>query len=267
MGKVVFVSLVTAALAFGQAPSVFEGGVVNAASFASGQAVTPGSLVSIFGSELAGVLASADSIPLATQLASVSVRFNNTSAPLLAVIPQGPSNPAQVNAQLLWNVASGAATVVVTRDGVNSQPRQFQVGPFSPGLFSFPPGEGQAIAINFPDPTLAAPRGSIPGLETRPARIGDVVQILATGLGALDIPLADGHNSIDQLRRTITLPEVLVGGVPVTVEFSGMSPQFVGVNQVNVRIDNPNVPRGDRIPLQIRVGGILSTDKVTIAVE
>jgi uncharacterized protein (TIGR03437 family) len=257
--------LVCASVALAQTPVVEQGGVVNAASFAAGQVVTPGSLVSIFGGELAGSLATADSIPLATQLTDVSVTFNNIRAPLLFVAPN------QVNSQLPWNVlpsgqTAGAATVVVTRGGVASQPQQLQVGPFSPGIFTLQFGQGQAIAINNADGSIAAPTGSIPGFTSHPAKFGDFVIILATGLGAIDVPVANGHNSLDQTRWTTTAPAVLIGGVSVRVHFSGMSPEFVGVNQINIEIDKV-VPKGGAVPLQLQVGGITSTDQVTLAIE
>jgi uncharacterized protein (TIGR03437 family) len=49
------------------------------------------------------------------------------------------------------------------------------------------------------------------------------------------------------------------------VLFSGLQPQFVGVNQVNIIIP-PNAPTGDAVPLQIQMGGITSPNNVTIAV-
>ena len=62
--------------AVAQTPAISKGGVVNAASFEAGKAVAPGSLVAIFGNELAPGLALADSVPLATSLANVRVTFN-----------------------------------------------------------------------------------------------------------------------------------------------------------------------------------------------
>src|SRR5574340_704714 len=250
--------------AFGQTPVVTDNSVVNAASFAGGQGVTPGSLVSIFGSELAGSLLQADSIPLATQLGNVSVTFNDIPAPLLFV------SGGQINAQLPWNVlpagtTSGTVNVVVTRGGAPSLPKAAQVVPLSPGIFAVNFGSGPAIAINL-DGTLAAANGSVTGLTTHPAQRGDVVIILATGLGAVDAPVPDGQNSADQLRRTLTVPTVLFGGVAATqVDFSGLSPQFVGVNQINVRIPS-NAPVGT-VALQLQEPGILTTDKVTIAIQ
>ena len=76
-------TLLAAGCAFGQAPSIDAGGITNAASFAAGQAVAPGSLVAIFGKNLATQTTVADSIPLATQHpGGVSVTFNGVKAPL-----------------------------------------------------------------------------------------------------------------------------------------------------------------------------------------
>ncbi len=252
-----------------QTPEVLAGGVVNGASFANGQPVTPGSLISIFGNNLAATTTLADSIPLSTVLGNVSVTFNNVSAPMLAVFPSNGPGLSQINAQvpvdaLPPGVTSGTVTMVVTRDGVSSEPEQVQIAPTSPGIFSVNFGVGQAIAINL-DGSLAAPVGSIPGLATHPAKRGDYVIILATGLGAVDPPISSGSNSLDQIRRTVETPTVLFGGVPSTPDFSGLSGEFVGVNQLNVIVP-PGAPAGDTVSLQIQMDGLTTTDQVTLAV-
>src|ERR1051326_5039525 len=121
--------------AYAQNPSVASGGVLNAASFTKGQAVTPGGLVSIFGTNLATGLAVADSVPLSTSLASTSVSFNGTAAPLLFV-NHDAANGDQVNAQLPWNAGtSGNVSMVVTRNGQPSAAVDVPVAPVSPGIF------------------------------------------------------------------------------------------------------------------------------------
>src|SRR5438132_579480 len=184
--------------AHSQTPSVTPGGVINAASGAAvTDPVAPGSLVSIFGSNLASGLAQADSIPLSTSLNNVSVTFNNIPAPLLFV------SGGQINAQLPWNVlgsgTTGTANVVVTRSGQPSAAQSVPIGPFSPGIFAV---NNIAIAIN-PDGTVAAAAGAIPGLNTRPAKIGDPggLVILCTGLGSVDSAPANGAASLDKLRH------------------------------------------------------------------
>ncbi len=268
----VWLLLVALAASAQAQPSVNEGGIVNAASFAGGQPVAAGSLVAIFGSNLASGLAQADSIPLSTRLGDTRVLFNGIAAPLLFV------SAGQINAQLPWEVlgggaSSGSATVVVERAGQTSAARQFQVAPFAPGIFAFLIqggqvvgfGTGQAIAIN-PDGSLAGPEGSVPGIPTRPARRGEIIQVLATGVGPVNPPAVTGNNSLDRLRLVQTLPTVLLGGREVPGVAAAMSPQFVGIHQVNVPIP-ADAPTGDGIPLQLRMGEITSTDKVTISVR
>ena len=246
--------------AYAQTPVVSNGGVINAANGIS--PVTPGSLVSIFGTNLASGLAVADSIPLSNSLNGVSVTFNGVQAPLLFV------STGQINAQLPWNVLSsgtaGTANVIVTRNGTPSPAQTLQVGPFSPGIFAV---NNIGVAIN-PDGSIAAPAGAIPGIPTKPAKVGDPggLVILCTGLGAVSPAAVNGAASLDALRTATTTPEVLVGGTPVQVVFAGMSPQFVGVNQINVGLP-AGTPTGNAVSLQIRVGGVTTTNSVTIAVS
>jgi uncharacterized protein (TIGR03437 family) len=249
-----------AVAAYAQSPVVNNGGVINAANGIT--PVTPGSLVSIFGTNLASGLAQANSIPLSTTLNGVSVTFNGVQAPLLFV------SGGQINAQLPWNVLSsgtaGSATVVVTRDGSVSAPQSLQVGPFSPGIFAI---NNIAVAIN-PDGSIAAPAGAIAGVNTHPAKVADpgLLVILCTGLGTVDPPGITGTNSLDALRTATTTPTVVVGGQAVQVRFAGLSPQFVGVNQINVFLP-AGTPTGNNVPLQISLGGVTTSASVTIAVS
>jgi uncharacterized protein (TIGR03437 family) len=251
---------IAAVSAYAQIPAVSAGGVSNAANGIS--PVTPGSLVSIYGSNLAGGLAQADTIPLSTSLNSVSVTFNGVPAPLLFV------SSGQINAQLPWNTISsgtvGTASVVVTRNNQASAPQSLQVGPFSPGIFAI---GNIAVAIN-PDGSIAAPAGSIPGIATKPAKIGDPggLVILCTGLGAVDPPAVNGAASLDALRTATTTPTVLIGGKAAQVVFAGMSPQFVGVNQINVAIPS-GTPTGDAVSLQLSLGSVTTSAAITIAVS
>jgi uncharacterized protein (TIGR03437 family) len=233
--------------------------IVNGASFATSQAITAGSLVSLKGNLLSsGVPVQAAAIPLPTSLGGTSVTFNGILAPLLYV------SQAQINAQVPWKLQAVTATVVVTVNGVALPPFSVSLGQFSPAIFTLESGVGPGIAIN-QDGTVAASAGSIPGIVTRPAKYGEVIFILATGLGAVDLSIADGAASGDALRYTATKPRVLIGGASAQVLFSGLSPQFAGVNQINVVV--PDGADTGVVPVQISIGGITSTDKVTMAVQ
>lgn len=253
---------ILAGCALGQ-PQIFDGGVINGASFIKGQVVAPGSVVSIFGTSLAASLSPGDTIPLSNTIAGTSVTFNGVPAGLYFV------SDGQVNAQLPWDVlppgvASGTVNAVVTTASGSSAPMAVQVAAVAPGVFSIPNGAGFAVAINS-DGSLAAPPGAIPGITTHPAKVGDALVLYANGLGAVNTPIANGAASLDALRSTLAVPTVLVGGQQAQVLFSGLTPQFPGINQINFLV--PQVAPGNSIPVQLEMGGITSTDQVVIAVQ
>jgi uncharacterized protein (TIGR03437 family) len=263
---------------------------LNSASFATGQAVAPGSLVSIFGTNLASTTALASTIPLSASLANVTVTFNGIAAPLSGVFHDA-TNGDQLNAQVPWEIlpllppgTNGTVQMVVTQNNVPSAPQNVSMTSAAPGIFAITlasgavvgSGVGQAIAYGNSDGIIAAPAGAITGLSTHPAKINDpaTLVILATGLGAVDTTVKDGDVPSVITSKTLATPTVLVGKVPAQVVFSGMVGRdasgkafgFVGVYQINIIIA-PGTPVGDAVPLQIQMNGITTTDKVTIAVS
>lgn len=246
--------LLQASFAAAQTPSVEPGGVVDAASFTA--PVVPGSLVSIFGAGLAPETAYAGQIPLPATLAGVSVSFNGVAAPLLFVSAQ------QINAQLPWEIpTSSPVSVIVTNGTRESSPQSVQVGNSSPGLFAI---QGYAVAAN-PDGSLAAPAGAIPGFASHPATPGDSLVLLGSGFGVVTPAATTGNNSLDTLRYAVNKPTVMIGGVPAPVTFAGLSPQFVGVYQINVTLPSTALP-ANGVSLQIESGGVTTTLRAAIAV-
>jgi uncharacterized protein (TIGR03437 family) len=232
-------------------------GAVNGASFGKGLPLPPGALASLFGSGFAASNAQAQLIPLPLSLGGVSVTMGGVPAPLLFV------SPTQINFQVPWEINASTASIVVTAGSATLPAFQANIGPVVPGIFTTQSGVGQAIAIN-PDGSLAGPENSIPGLAIHPAKAGDPLEILATGLGAVSPNVADGANTLDGVRNTAAMPAVLIGGISAPVSFSGLAPQFVGVNQINVTV--PAGPAGV-VPIQIQAGGITTSSQVTIAVS
>ena len=58
---------------------------------------------------------------------------------------------------------------------------------------------------------------------------------------------------------------MLIGNTPANLAFSGLSPQFVGVYQLNVIV--PQVPAGNSVPIQLQMNGITSPATTNIAVQ
>ncbi|MBI1791945.1 MAG: hypothetical protein HYR60_30835 [Acidobacteria bacterium] len=255
--------------ALAQTPVVGENGVVNAAS-AGRDAPAPGSLVSIFGTNLASDLARADTVPLSAALNNVSVTINNLAAPLLFV------SAGQINAQVPWDALpadsdSGTGTVVVTRNGLSSDPRTFSLQRFSPLVYTLSsvaaPAATLALAVNNDDGTVAQLENAIPGIKSKPAKPGGVLVIYASGLGPVDPPIATGAvpGSGDK-RPATTTPVVLIGDQQAEVMFAGLAPDFAGVYQVNVTIPAAVTP-GNAVSLRVRIGEATSAASVTIAVR
>jgi uncharacterized protein (TIGR03437 family) len=264
-----FTVLIGVGVCSAQTPAVAEGGVLNGASFAKGQPVAPGGLVSIFGTGLVSKLATADTIPLSNHLGGVTVTFADLpAAPLLAIVPGVPGqSDDQINAQLPWEVGSGTGVVnvMVTNENGTSVPVAVSFAPAMPGIFtSAAGGHSYAIAVNSSDSSLAWPN-SLASSGVHPAKAGDILIIYATGLGAVDHQPADGGIP-STLANTNAKPTVLFGGVAGQVLFSGLAPQFVGVNQLNVQVP-ANVSPGSAVPLQIEVNSFTSTNQAVIAIQ
>jgi uncharacterized protein (TIGR03437 family) len=250
-------------------PTVNGGGVVNSGSYTA-QGVAPGSIVSVFGTNLAASTATASAIPLPTSLSDVtSVTFNNIPAGLYFV------SQSQINAQLPFDVLpagqdSGTVNIVITRSTGTSAQQNVTVAPASPGIFTATAnGLGQAFAYDNTTGAIAAPAGAVVGsFTTAPISVssGHALIIACTGLGAVTPSIDDYVAASDgTIRNTLLQPAILVGGVPAQFVYSVLSPQYVSEYQIAV-IPDPGTPTGDAVPIQIQIGGVTTTDQVTIAV-
>ena len=228
------------------APSVTQGGVINAASFAKG-AVAPGSFISIFGSNLATGPVSASATPLFTTLLTTSATINGIPIALYYV------SAGQVNAQVPFEVITGTASLVLTVNGVSSTAVTFPIAATAPGIFFY--GTNRAVAVN--------PNGSV-NASNAPAKPGDVVLVYMTGQGAVISQTFDGEAAgVNPLSKTVATTTATIGGTSAPVLFSGLAPGYVGLLQLNVQI--PNVAPGDH-PLVVTIGGVASNSTlITVA--
>jgi uncharacterized protein (TIGR03437 family) len=219
------------------APYITPAGIVDAASY--NHSAAPGGLISIFGSELAAEEAAAPAIPLPQTLKGAVVKINGTPAPLLFV------SPGQINAQVPSGTPIGAAMVVVESGGRASRTEPLLSAASAPAVFTLP-GGNHAIAQNHPDYSL--------NTSDNPVSPGGYVVLYATGLGQTDHPVEDGAGPPDGvLCRALADVTVKIGGKDAEVLYAGLTPGFVGLAQINLKV--PDVPAGEQ-PVAITVGSI-----------
>lgn len=216
--------------------------VADAATFRG--PVAPGSLVSIFGDNLAPLTTRAGVVPLPTFLADTCITVNNLPIPLLSL------SPGQVNAQLPFEILGSATAVVHTPGGV-SDPFAFEVPAAAPSLYRSTFG-GQASE---PLPIIFRAFNNEPVTLSNPVRRGEVLFMFGNGFGRVTPDLASGAAAPANLLLSAALrPQVTIGGRPAEVLFAGLAPNFVGLNQLNLRVPL-DAPLGFNIPLVITSGG------------
>ncbi len=232
-----------------QGPSFQLSGIINGGGFGAGP-LAAGSIASIFGSNLSAVAQSATSVPLPKVIAGTRVWFNSLEAPLFAV------SPTQINAQIPPELISEQAVqVVVSAGGPPGTPSILTLAPFRPGIFTY--GQNAPVIVKFPPGQLVS--------SAEPVKPGDVLVIYATGLGAVTPFVAGGAPApTDTLSLTNTPLNVVIGGVNVQPQFSGLAPGFIGVYQINVQVPS-GIPQGSTV-LSIKGLGAES-NKVEIQIQ
>ena len=200
-----------------------QAGIVNGASFLSG-AASPGSIISIFGVNLAATAAAAQSLPLPIQLAGTTVEIGGIAAPLFYV------SSSQINAQVPVELSGTSASLTVRNGASSSAPVTIFLRSAGPGIFT------RASTGSGPGAITHA-SSQLPVSAELPASPGDFVQLFATGLGRVSPAVSSGRPASSQpLSRTVSPVTVTMNGVPVLVAFSGLAPGFVGVYQVNTQV-------------------------------
>lgn len=233
-------------------PAISQGGVITAAGYVA--AIARGAVGSLYGTGLADATESATSVPLPRSLAGVTVTVNGVNAPLWFV------SPGQVNFQVPFEAPlTGAVSVVVTKNGVSSQTANVQVAEYAPGVFMYERGPGAF------DPIVIRQDSSIVS-PSNPTAPGEILVVYGTGLGNLtSLPRTGDLSQSSPLARSQAMPTITLGGAPVEVQFSGLTPGAVGLAQFNIKVPS-TLPTASTLPLVIQFGSV-SSPSVNLAVR
>jgi uncharacterized protein (TIGR03437 family) len=258
------VAFAAASLTFAQTPQFSSSGVVNAASYA--QPITPGSLVSIFGTNLANATASASQLPLTTELSGTSVTVNGVKAPLLFVSPEQINLETPSTTEICYGCSDFlTASFAVTTSAGSSPTVPVPISFSAPAAFTADgSGCGPAAAQNVAEDYSVTDNS--PSNSVAP---GQYIAIFGTGFGlvwngppdgAAATGLANLQSSVG-ITLGVNAPFVSPGIVP---NYGGLAPGLVGVDQVNFQIP-ADAQQGCSVP--VIIGGQLNSPAVTLSIH
>jgi uncharacterized protein (TIGR03437 family) len=202
-------------------PMLADGGVVSAASFVAD--VARGGLASIFGSNMGN----GD---------NTTVYINGLAAPVFY------ASPGQFNIQVPWET-TGMGTFSMVVNGMPSNVQSRGVYTYSPDVFMVSPAQA---AITHADGTLVS--------NASPATVNETVVVYCTGLGPVSGAMVTGAPASTTSLQPTTPQQATatLGGINAPVSFSGLTPGFIGLYQLNVQVPASATPGS---LLSIFIGG------------
>jgi uncharacterized protein (TIGR03437 family) len=223
--------------------------IYNGASYTLRFPLAPGSFSKISGVFEGATTATAGTLPLPRELGGLRVTVNDLPAPLYAV------RADEITFQVPRNAALGRGQLRVFRGSTEIATGAVDLLESAPGIFyDLSSRDAQGGVLN------QAGSYAVPG---NPAVRGQVIQIFGTGEGPLNGTVEDGSIP-SSLATTRNATRCFVSVDSAVVQFSGASPQFPGLWQINVIVPDRPYIRG-RVPLFCTVNGI-STNVVTFQV-
>ncbi len=210
----------------------------------------PDAIASTFSEDLSAAAEVATSLPLPTELGGAGVRVIDASG---AVHQAGLFfvSPRQINFLVPPGAATGIAEIQVWRNGRRVTGGQMLIETLAPGIFSAN-GDGQGVAAAIavyvkPDGSqefrivfdTSQPEGS---REPVPIRIPSNEQVYLSLYGT-------GMRNAGEITATI-------GGEPVDVTGPAPSPEFAGVDQINLGPLPVSLRRRGEVPIVVIADGV-----------
>jgi len=253
-------------IALSASTAVAINGVISASGFGGFPSIAPGTFIEIYGANLAGETRGWETSD-----------FNGVNAPIslsgTSVIVGGRAafvsyiSPSQVNVLVPSNVATGTQRITLTTAIGTSAPYNITVDALEPGLLapaSFMVDGTQYVTAMFADGTFVLPTGAISGINSRPAKPGDIIVLYGIGFGPVTPNIPAGQIAEESTALVSNL-QMFIGGTSASLAYAGLAPSFTGLYQFNITV--PNVPASTAVPLTFTLGGLTGPQTLNIAVQ
>ncbi len=222
-------------------PYIAPAGVKNSAGDTPVQGVAAGSIISIYGANLAARYEVGPANPLAQSIAGVVLLLGDRLLPIVYVSPE------QINALLPDDLVEGDYSLRVKNEGFPDVTAPFTVVRNAPGLFANAINQKQYVLALHEDGTAVTPDS--------PARRNELVTLLGTGFGPYTRRVPQGFAVPDTPVAPLDdTAEVVVGALRLQPAFTGAAPGFVGVASSKIRII-ADLPGASSLELRIVVNG------------
>ena len=209
--------------------------VTSAASYKG--VAAPGSLISVFGWQLANATKLAIGNPIDFTNSEVTANINGVPAPVVY------ASPTQLNVQVPYAAGAGPAVLSINNHGQVAG-FLFALAPSAPGIFT------DAAGVLVPQSAVKA---------------GAVAMAYVTGAGEVTPTLNTGYSATANNQYKAVQPvSITVGGVPAFIQLAALAVNLVGVLQVDFIVPQSTAPGTQ--PVVVTVGKF-SSPPVNLVVQ
>jgi uncharacterized protein (TIGR03437 family) len=224
---------------FSKVPYISPAGAVNGAGATPVAAVAPGSVVSVFGLNLAPAAVSGPTSPMAQTLGGLTATLGDSLLPLFFV------SPTQINFLLPDGTATGNATLTVSIAGQPNTSAPITIVQDAPGIFGLS-ASGQTYAVAFHADGTQVDTGS-------PAVAGETVTVYGTGFGPASTPRPYGVPAPTGIELTDPIA-VELNDQTITPAGTGVVAGSIGIDSVAFVVP-AGLPPASNATLTITVNG------------
>lgn len=220
--------------------------IVSAASYSAG-AMAPDSIVAAFGTGLSDVTQLPTTTPLPTELGGVRVVMNDVPVPFFFV------SPNQINFQFPPHPTIELRTFYIYNDGAVIGIGEITVAPIAPALFSID-GSGSGLPAAFALRVRADGTTVSENVAFRQPVSGEYLAQPVSFGAESDLVFLVLFATGVRHRSALSNVSATIGGVDAQVVYCGPQNQFVGLDQVNIRLPRSLRSRGE-LPVVLNVDG------------